>query len=119
MNKLTLSATILAASVVFSNPADARDYGRHDFGDKEMYEKIKNMTEEERTTFHEERKAKWESMSKEEKLKVINEKRDERRKRMDEEWNSMSDDEKIKFVEEKMGSRYDKKSYRKGKKDSD
>ena len=64
--------------------------------------KVKHMTPQERKAFHQERKEKWKAMSAQEKLEVIEKKRSQRIKRMNDTWENMSDDEKIKHVEERM-----------------
>ena len=72
------------------------------------YEKYKELSPEQREKFHTERKAKWDAMSKEEKLATIEKRQAEKKKRMEEKWNSMSDDEKITFVEKRMQKRAEK-----------
>lgn len=71
--------------------------------DVETMNKLNKMTPEQRDAFHKERQDKWNAMSKEEKLKAIEDRRKEHRQKMDDKWNRMSDDEKIKHVEGRMG----------------
>lgn len=91
---LALISFIATAPLAYAEPPQG--------GGEGMKEKMKNMTPEEREAFHKERKAKWNAMSKEEKLKEIEERRSKRLKKMKETWNAMSDDEKITHVENKM-----------------
>lgn len=76
-------------------------------------EKMKNMSPEDREKFMQERKAKWDALSKEEKLKMI----EERRKQREARWNAMSDDEKIEHVEKKMKRMEDRYNKKGGKHD--
>ena len=96
MKKL-LAATALALCFGVAQPAMAKAIG---FGDTEQ--DVKNMTPEQKQSYREQKKAEFEKLSKPEKLKLIEAKRQERLKRMDEKWKSMSDDDKIKMVEERM-----------------
>lgn len=104
---LTISAFAIAISSF--QPALAHDHKGFEGKDKPK------LTKEE----HEERKAKWEAMSDAEKIKVIEEKRAEKRQKMDEKWSSMSDAEKIAFVEERRKKKGDKRKERRGKKDAE
>jgi predicted Fe-S protein YdhL (DUF1289 family) len=65
----------------------------------------KQLSPEQREKFHQERKAKWDAMSKEEKLATIEKRHAAKKAKMEEKWNSMSDDEKIAFVEKRMQKR--------------
>lgn len=76
---------------------------------EERRAKWSSMSEEEKTQFRAERKAKWDALSKEEKVKLIDERHNAMKKRMNEEWDNMSDDDKIKFAEERMKRKRDGK----------
>lgn len=108
MRILTLKALLaVSAAMLISGPALAGDEaGRKGGHHSEWAEKMKDMTPEERKAFMEERKAKWEALSTEEKVQMIEEKRAERREAMDEKWESMSDEDKVKYVEEKMKRKF-------------
>jgi predicted Fe-S protein YdhL (DUF1289 family) len=90
--------------ITASLPAMAEE-GFRDGPDGERIEKFKNMSEDERATFIKKRKAKWDAMSRDEKLKEITERHERIKSRRDEKWNSMSDAEKLKFIEEKHAKR--------------
>jgi hypothetical protein len=47
-------------------------------------------------------KQQWQALEKEEKLRLIEERRKARLQKMEERWSQMSDDEKIRHVEERM-----------------
>lgn len=118
MNKF-LAITALTVSLTAFQPALAEHHeGDADLSKTMPREKYKEMSDEERQKFHEERKAKWESMSKEEKLSTIEKRRAEKKAKMEEKWNSMSDDEKIGFVEKKMKKRGERKHGDYSKKDA-
>jgi len=102
MKKLLIATAITIAAASY-NPAIAFE---HDNGMTK--EEFKKLPDAEKKAIREKKKAEWEKLSKSDKLKVIEEKRAARIKKMDEKWNSMSDDEKIKFVEE----RHERKSKR-------
>ena len=100
MSKTPLySALLIGAAITFSTPAFAGP--REEMGEK-SWEEIQQMSPQEREKFNAERKAKWDALSKDEKLKMIEERRTQRRKEMDAHWQSMSDDEKIEHVEKRM-----------------
>lgn len=110
MNKF-IALTALTLSFAAFQPALAETHeGTNDLSKTMPREKYKSMTDEERQKFHQERKAKWEGMSKEEKLSTIETRRAEKKAKMEEKWNSMSDDEKIGFVEKRMQKRSERKS---------
>lgn len=93
--KKILAATAFALIFAGANPAMA--FG----GDDGRHGEFKKMSKEERDA----KKAEWQGLSKEEKVKLIEEKRERKLKRMDEKWSKMSDDEKIRFVEERHEKR--------------
>lgn len=99
-HSLSMAVYGLLASALLAVSAQAGDHG--DWHRGPMYEQIKSMSDAEREAFFTERKAKWDAMSKEEKLAEIEKRRAERIKWMEDKWGSMSDDEKIKHVERKM-----------------
>lgn len=94
----------LIASLLVMTAAAAHAEPSHQEGlsPKAMHEKIKSMSDQERTAFFAERKAQWDAMSKQEKLVEIDKRRSERIKYMEDRWNHMSDDEKIAHVEKRM-----------------
>jgi len=106
MKKLLVATALTIAAASYS-PAMAYD---HNGMTKEEFKKLPDA---EKKAIREKKKAEWEKLSKSDKLKVIEEKRAARIKKMDEKWNNMSDDEEIKFVEE----RHERKGKYKGKKD--
>ncbi len=102
-NPILKSLSLMGMALMMTSPAWAEHHEGHKDGHHgEWHEKMKDMSPEERKAFMEERKAKWEAMSTEEKVKLIEEKRAERRKAMDEKWEAMSDEEKVEHVEDKM-----------------
>jgi predicted Fe-S protein YdhL (DUF1289 family) len=101
----TLLTTAFIISLASFQPAQAEESGNTDLSKTMPREKYKSMSDDERKAFHEQRKAKWDGMSKEEKLKVIESRRAEKKAKMEEKWSSMSDDEKITFVEKRMQKR--------------
>jgi len=112
MMKKLLTVSAIALSIAGFQPANAEEVTKTvtpvsgvDLSKKASHEDYKNMTDEQRKAFHEQRKAKWDSMSKEEKLQMIEKRRSEKKAKMDEMWNKMSDDEKIEFVNKKMERR--------------
>ncbi len=114
MKKL-LTATAIVIALGTATPVMAQGHGF----DKAKYEQFKKMSPEERKAHFEKKKADWQKLTKEEKLKVIETKRAERIKAMDEHWKSLSDDDKIKFVEKRMErgeKRFDKKGFGEHKK---
>lgn len=104
MRSQLLGALVVTASLVFSPIAMAEE-GR----DGSKWGSFRDMSPGERESFHKERKAKWEALSNAEKLRMIEERRAEKRKEMDARWNAMSDAEKIRYVEERMGQKRDGK----------
>lgn len=111
MRNQLLGALIVGTALTFSQGAMAEPPKEH--GGKK-WEEFKSMTPEQREQFRAERKAKWDSLSKEEKLKLIDERRAQKHKEMDEKWKSMSDDEKIKHVESRMEQKHKGDHKRKG-----
>lgn len=77
-------------------------------------EKIKAMSPEERRQFMQDRKAQWEAMSDAEKVEIIEKRRAERIKHMDERWENMSDQEKIEHVERRMQKKAERWKQRRG-----
>jgi len=110
MNKF-IALTALTLSFSTFQPALAEQYegGNNDLSKTMPREKYKSMTDEDRQKFHQERKEKWGTMSKEDKLKTIETRRAEKKEKTEEKWRSMSDDEKIGFVEKRMQKRSEHK----------
>lgn len=104
MKQKILGTLLVGAALVLSPAAFAAEDG----AEKPKFDReaFKNLSPEERQKFFEERKAKWEALSRDEKLKSINERHDEMRKKMDDHWNSLSDDDKLKFAEERMSGKH-------------
>ena len=65
-------------------------------------QKWKAMSAAEKEAFFEERKARWESLSADEKIDMIEKHRAEKREKMDKHWESLSADEKLEYVENHM-----------------
>jgi len=103
MLKKTLLTTAFIISLASFQPALAES--TTDLSKTESREKYKSMSPDERQKFHDQRKVKWDSMGKDEKLQIIEKRRAEKKSKMEEKWNSMSDDEKIGFVDKKMQNR--------------
>lgn len=95
--------------------AQAQDF--HDMSREERRETIRNMSPEEREQFHKARREKWQSLSDAEKVRLIEERRRERREKMDARWEAMSDQEKIRFAEEKMKQRQERREHRREHRD--
>lgn len=111
---LAFSQGAFAESPKAGNPKweEMKGSGERDQTREERRAKWNSMSEEEKTKFRAERKAKWDALSKEEKVKLVNERHDTMKKRMDEKWSKMSDDEKIKFAEERMKRKHEGKKRR-------
>lgn len=100
MQNKWIGALLLGSAIMLSHTAYAEGPGHG--GPDSHREELKSMSPEERATFHAERKAKWEALSDAEKVKMIEQRRDEKQKEMEARWNAMSDAEKIKHVEQRM-----------------
>lgn len=109
-----LPALSMIGMLAFSPLAMAESPDLDSLSYKERKEKIKEMSAEERKAYFDNRQEQWNAMGKEEKLKVIEERRTERMKRYEEKWQGMSDDEKIEHVEKKMQRWKDKAAKKDG-----
>ena len=93
-------------------PALAQDFER--MAPKERHETLKNMTPEQREEFKKARQEKWNAMSDNEKVKLIEERRSQYLKEREEEWNRMSDREKIERAEKRMQKKHQQKPMHSG-----
>lgn len=99
-----LAALLLGSSLLLTPAAWAqdRDGAIHETRREAMRDKFRDMPPEEREQFMQERREKWQALSDEEKVKLINEKHDRKMHEMKERWGNMSDQEKINMVEKRM-----------------
>ncbi len=111
MKSFHLFVCILAIAMAGNSYAEENFEG---LSREEKRAELESMSPEERKAFFEERKQKWQSMSQEEKLQAIEQKRTEKLKRMEEKWDSMSAEEKIRHVEERMKRKRDHMKERRG-----
>lgn len=92
-----LTAALIAIAPVANHAAAADQTAKH--------ERFKNMTPEQREKLRAEHKAKWDAMTKQEKVDFLNKKHAERAakgKEFNDKWSKMTDDEKIAKHEERM-----------------
>ena len=102
MRKLIAATALVMCMGIIQAPALAGDFGDDKREMRTTREEIGKMTPEQIKEFFEKKKAEWQKLSKEAKVRIIEKRRAERIKKMDEHWDSMNDDEKIEFVEKRM-----------------
>lgn len=109
MKQITrIGATGMMLTALIAGSAWAEMPNLRDMSPQERRETLRTMSPEQRAEFQRARKEKWQSMSQDEKLNLIEKHRSERLQKREEKWNSMSAEEKIRHAEEKMQKRREK-----------